>query len=256
MGQWGMNPWFFGFAGGRSSISRGGNLHQPTCPSHPSHPLPQPPRPPIAPATPATHCPSHPGHPLPQPPQPPRPPQPPQPPIAPATPATPATHCPSHPTAHSPGRPAAQPFQLPFLPSGASLVFLLLFTYAGFTGLYVSVGLLVYMYRWVYWSTFFLGLFKLWLYSRLPLYISCGGFLLLLLVALPFLLTTLEHFSFFTYYSGLFLFLLTALQKVFPVTTYGLFPVTTSGLLPFCFQSTSNILPMYFQCTTVKLLKL
>ena len=205
MGQWGMNPGFFGFAGGRSSISRGGNLHQPTCPSHPSHP----------------------SHPLPQPPNRPFP----RPPSRPTIPA------------------ALSPIR------GFSCFFITLYLrrvywficIGGFTGLYVSVGLLVYL---------FLGLFKLWLYSRLPLYISCGGFLLLLLVALPFLLTTLEHFSFFTYYSGLFLFLLTALQKVFPVTTYGLFPVTTSGLLPFCFQSTSNILPMYFQCTTVKLLKL
>jgi len=211
MGQWGMNPGFFGFAGGRSSIPRGGNLHQPTCPSHPSHPLPQPPQPPTF-----------------------------------------------------PGRPAAQPFQLPFLPSGASLVFLLLFTYAGFTGLYVSVGLLVYMYRWVYWSTFFLGLFKLWLYSRLPLYISCGGFLLLLLVALPFLLTTLEHFSFFTYYSGLFLFylLLTAFfllllwafsffyLRLFKKFSLLLLTAFSLLLLPAYFHSASSLLPIYYRCTS------
>ena len=60
MGQWGMNPWFFGFAGGRSSISRGGNLHQPTCPNHSSRPSSQPP---IAPATPAAHLPRPPSRP-------------------------------------------------------------------------------------------------------------------------------------------------------------------------------------------------
>ena len=199
-------------------------------------------------------------------------PQPFQPPIL------PATHCPSHPS--RPPSPAAQPpnhSSCPFSHQG-----LLLFFYYSL----LTPGLLVYMYRWVYWFICiggFTGLPFFWACSSYgfiqdsPYIFPVGVFSYYFLLPSPsylllwniflFLLTTLG-FSFFTYYlrpfsfyySGLFLFylLLTAffllLLWAFPFFTYGSsksFPCYYLRPFPcYYFRPTSILLPVYFQYTT------